>query len=105
MVKPPLRTKSIGFKVSEEEYARLETVARRYLCGASGYEFQQIRELVLNRADLLHGGRRPLSPHQIRHEITQKSSKIVPLGAPLPIPVLLGLRCFYTNYYYAASWG
>jgi hypothetical protein len=25
MVKPPLRTKSIGFKVSEEEYARLET--------------------------------------------------------------------------------
>jgi len=83
MVKPPLRTKSIGFKVSEEEYARLETVARRYLCGASGYEFQQIRELVLNRADLLHGGRRPLSPHQIRHEITQKSSKIVPLGAPL----------------------
>src|ERR1700688_3533185 len=28
MVKPPLRTKSIGFKVSEEEYARLETAAR-----------------------------------------------------------------------------
>src|SRR5271156_824447 len=27
MVKPPLRTKSIGFKVSEEEYARLETAA------------------------------------------------------------------------------
>jgi hypothetical protein len=25
MVKPPLRTKSIGFKVSEEEYAQLET--------------------------------------------------------------------------------
>jgi len=24
MVKPPLRTKSIGFKVSEEEYAVLE---------------------------------------------------------------------------------
>jgi predicted DNA-binding protein len=28
MVKPPLRTKSIGFKVSEEEYARLETAAQ-----------------------------------------------------------------------------
>ena len=28
MVKPPLRTKSIGFKVSEEEYALLETAAR-----------------------------------------------------------------------------
>jgi hypothetical protein len=28
MVKPPLRTKSIGFKVSEEEYAQLETAAR-----------------------------------------------------------------------------
>jgi len=28
MVKPPLRTKSIGFKVSEEEYARLEEAAR-----------------------------------------------------------------------------
>jgi hypothetical protein len=28
MVKPPLRTKSIGFKVSEEEYALLETEAQ-----------------------------------------------------------------------------
>ena len=28
MVKPPLRTKSIGFKVSEEEYGRLETAAQ-----------------------------------------------------------------------------
>ncbi|MGO9126985.1 MAG: hypothetical protein ACLP6G_19135 [Terriglobales bacterium] len=28
MVKPPLRTKSIGFKISEEEYARLETAAQ-----------------------------------------------------------------------------
>ncbi|MGA7927878.1 MAG: hypothetical protein WCA20_18060 [Candidatus Sulfotelmatobacter sp.] len=27
MVKPPLRTKSIGFKVSQEEYALLETAA------------------------------------------------------------------------------
>jgi len=32
MVKPPLRTKSIGFKVSEEEYAQLETAAQ-----ADGY--------------------------------------------------------------------
>ena len=28
MVKPPLRTKSIGFKVSEEEYAQLESAAQ-----------------------------------------------------------------------------
>ena len=28
MVKPPLRAKSIGFKVSEEEYAQLETAAQ-----------------------------------------------------------------------------
>ncbi|HET9309116.1 MAG TPA: hypothetical protein VFO46_24095 [Candidatus Sulfotelmatobacter sp.] len=28
MVKPPLRTKSIGFKVSQEEYALLETAAQ-----------------------------------------------------------------------------
>ena len=28
MVKPPLRRKSIGFKVSEEEYAQLETAAQ-----------------------------------------------------------------------------
>ena len=28
MVKPPLRTKSIGFKVSEEEYAQLEAAAQ-----------------------------------------------------------------------------
>lgn len=28
MVKPSLRTKSIGFKVSEEEYSRLETSAQ-----------------------------------------------------------------------------
>ena len=28
MVKPPLRTKSMGFKVSEEEYAQLETAAQ-----------------------------------------------------------------------------
>lgn len=29
MVKPPLRTKSIGFKVSQEEYAQLETAAQK----------------------------------------------------------------------------
>jgi hypothetical protein len=28
MVKPPVRPKSIGFKVSEEEYAQLETAAQ-----------------------------------------------------------------------------
>jgi hypothetical protein len=36
MVKPPLRTKSIGFKVSEEEYALLETAAQ-----ASGRTFAE----------------------------------------------------------------
>ena len=28
MVKPPLRTKSIGFKVSEEEYTKLDSAAQ-----------------------------------------------------------------------------
>jgi hypothetical protein len=28
MVKPPLRRKSIGFKVSEDEYAQLEMAAQ-----------------------------------------------------------------------------
>ena len=41
MVKPPLRTKSIGFKVSEEEYAQLETAAQ-----AS----EQTRDRTLQRA-------------------------------------------------------
>lgn len=41
MVKPPLRTKSIGFKVSEEEYAQLETAAQAEGPGAppfAGFE-------------------------------------------------------------------
>ena len=43
MVKPPLRTKSIGFKVSEEEYAQLETAAQ-----ASGRTLGEwCREVVL----------------------------------------------------------
>jgi hypothetical protein len=42
MVKPPLRTKSIGFKVSEEEYAQLETAAR-----ASGHTLGEwCREMI-----------------------------------------------------------
>ena len=32
MVKPTLRTKSIGFKVSGEEYAQLDTAAQSYRC-------------------------------------------------------------------------
>ena len=36
MVKPPLRTKSIGFKVSEEEYAQLETAAQAERSDARG---------------------------------------------------------------------
>jgi hypothetical protein len=43
MVKPPLRTKSIGFKVSEEEYARLEEAAR-----AAGFTLGEwCRQVVL----------------------------------------------------------
>jgi hypothetical protein len=43
MVKPPLRTKSIGFKVSEEEYAQLETAAQ-----ASGQTLGEwCREMIL----------------------------------------------------------
>ena len=43
MVKPPLRTKSIGFKVSEEEYAALETAAQ-----ASGRTLGEwCREVIL----------------------------------------------------------
>jgi hypothetical protein len=43
MVKPPLRTKSIGFKVSEEEYGRLETAAQ-----ASGRTLGEwCREVIL----------------------------------------------------------
>jgi hypothetical protein len=46
MVKPPLRTKSIGFKVSEEEYAQLETAAR-----ASGQTLGEwCRETILRGA-------------------------------------------------------
>ncbi len=43
MVKPPLRTKSIGFKVSEDEYAQLETAAQ-----ASGRTLGEwCREVIL----------------------------------------------------------
>jgi hypothetical protein len=46
MVKPPLRTKSIGFKVSEEEYARLEEAVQ-----ASGRTLGEwCREVVLASA-------------------------------------------------------
>jgi len=45
MVKPPLRRKSIGFKVSEEEYAQLETAAQ-----TSGRTLGEwCREVVLAR--------------------------------------------------------
>jgi mobilization protein NikA len=46
MVKPPLRTKSIGFKVSEEEYAQMETAAQ-----ASGQTLGEwCREMILRGA-------------------------------------------------------
>jgi hypothetical protein len=45
MVKPPLRTKSIGFKVSEEEYAQLEMAAQ-----ADGRTLGEwCREVILRR--------------------------------------------------------
>ena len=43
MVKLPLRTKSIGFKVSEEEYAQLETAAQAGGCTLGEW----CREVVL----------------------------------------------------------
>jgi len=47
MVKPPLRTKSIGFKVSEEEYAQLETAAQ-----ASGQTLGEwCRQMILGASD------------------------------------------------------
>ena len=46
MVKPPLRRKSIGFKVSEEEYAQLEKAARAGGCTLGEW----CREVVLARA-------------------------------------------------------
>jgi hypothetical protein len=50
MVKPPLRTKSIGFKVSEEEYARLETAAQ-----ASGQTLGEwCRQMILGASDAAH---------------------------------------------------
>jgi hypothetical protein len=46
MVKPALRTKSIGFKVSEEEYVRLEIAAQ-----AGGYTLGEwCRQVVLEDA-------------------------------------------------------
>jgi hypothetical protein len=46
MGKPPLRTKSIGFKVSEEEYARLEEAVR-----AGGFTLGEwCRQVVLEDA-------------------------------------------------------
>ena len=46
MVKPPLRRKSIGFKVSEEEYAQLEEAAR-----AGGFTLGEwCRQVVLEDA-------------------------------------------------------
>jgi len=47
MVKPPLRTKSIGFKVSEEEYAQLETAAQ----ASSRTLGEWCREMVLASAN------------------------------------------------------
>jgi hypothetical protein len=47
MVKPNLRTKSIGTRVSEEEYARLERVAQE----ASKTLAEWCREVMLNSAN------------------------------------------------------
>jgi hypothetical protein len=47
MVKPNLRTKSIGTRVSEEEYSRLERVAQK----ASKTLAEWCREVMLNSAN------------------------------------------------------
>jgi len=45
MLKPSLRTKSIGTKVTEEEYARLEDLA-----GAAGQSMSEwVRTILLDR--------------------------------------------------------
>ncbi len=55
MVKPPLRTKSIGFKVSEEEYAQLETAAQ-----ASGRTLGEwCREVILRGGSASDAGTNP----------------------------------------------
>jgi uncharacterized protein (DUF1778 family) len=61
MVKPPLRTKSIGFKVSEEEYAQLETAAQ-----ADGRTLGEwCREAILRCSDAI-------LPHPPRFVSTQR---------------------------------
>ena len=51
MVKPPVRTKSIGTKVSDEEYAQLEKLAQAH--GQTLGEW--VREVLLERVN----GRKP----------------------------------------------
>lgn len=51
MVKPPVRTKSIGTKVSDEEYAQLEKLAQEH--GQTLGEW--CRDVMLERAE----GRKP----------------------------------------------
>jgi len=59
MVKPPLRTKSIGFKVSEEEYARLETT--QIYTQVSIRTLQQVHSATHPSATLEHhAGLQPL---------------------------------------------
>ena len=86
MVKPPLRTKSIGFKVSEEEYAQLETAAQadgrtlgewcreailrggRQRCSdpRSGAGRDRRRALAAGERVAASGGRREAGPGSVR---------------------------------------
>jgi hypothetical protein len=82
MVKPPLRTKSISFKVSEEEYAQLETAAQAsgrtlgewcreaILRGGSSIDDPALAEIVGVRLPgqrvAASGGRREAGPGSVR---------------------------------------
>jgi spore coat protein SA len=116
MVKPPLRTKSIGFKVSEEEYALLETAAQasgrtlgEWCCKiilASGQEWGiQIRvigshpptrfsegSVVLRlRFEMLTGNRSYNSDEQMRTDKTPRKRRSV--------AVLLSGRAQFSPYF------
>jgi predicted DNA-binding protein len=114
MVKPPLRTKSIGFKVSEEEYGRLETAAQAsgrtlgewcreaILRGGSASDDPALAEIVGVRL-LLVNVLRPLAAGEKLAPVTammrtatsraklrlrQTSPRPAPLQLPHPIPMI-----------------
>jgi hypothetical protein len=102
MVKPPLRRKSIGFKVSEEEYAQLETMAQAggstlgewcrkvVLAGASGAEMRDpalaeivgVRLLLVNVLGPVAAGEK-VTPERFNQLLDQISEMKHQLAAQL----------------------